>query len=300
MPTVLLVRHGRTAANATGVLAGWTPGVSLDDTGRAQAAALAQRMAVLPISLAVSSPLQRCQETAGILLAEPGPPPGPRPVLLTDERLGECRYGDWTGKALKDLVKEPLWRVVQAHPSAAVFPGEEGEGMLTMQHRAVSAIREYDARVAAEHGDDALWVAFSHGDVIKAILADALGMHLDAFQRLVVDPCSVSVVRYTPLRPFAVRVNDAGNDLASLVPPPAKKRRAGGRAKPVSSDAVVGGSTGAVTVATTSARTAAGTAPRTPAKSKTKAPVKRAATAPAERAVKVTSTGGSASGPGTT
>jgi probable phosphomutase (TIGR03848 family) len=292
---VLLVRHGRTAANAAGVLAGWTPGISLDDTGRAQASALAQRMAVLPISLAVSSPLQRCQETAGVLLAEPGPIP--RPELLTDDRLGECRYGDWTGKSLKDLVKEPLWRVVQAHPSAAVFPGDEGEAMLTMQHRAVSAIREYDARVAAEHGDDALWVAFSHGDVIKAILADALGMHLDAFQRLVVDPCSVSVVRYTPLRPFAVRVNDAGNDLAALVPPPPAKK---GRARrPVSSDAVVGGSTGAAP--------STGPAPRPVAKAPkapTRAPVKRAAKAPAKtaarRPVKATSTGGSASGPGTT
>jgi probable phosphomutase (TIGR03848 family) len=247
MPTVLLVRHGRTAANAGGVLAGWTPGVSLDDTGRAQAAALAERMAVLPISLAVSSPLQRCQETAEILLADTvAAPPGrlARPKLLTDDRLGECRYGDWTGKSLKDLVKEPLWRVVQAHPSAAVFPGAEGEAMLTMQHRAVSAIREYDAQVAADHGDDALWVAFSHGDVIKAILADALGMHLDAFQRLVVEPCSVSVVRFTPLRPFAVRVNDCGGDLASLAPPPAKKRRSTARKKAVSSDAVVGGSAG--------------------------------------------------------
>jgi len=244
MPTVLLVRHGRTAANASGVLAGWTPGVGLDDTGRAQAAALAERMAVLPITLAVSSPLQRCQETAAALLAVPGPKRHPRPQLLTDDRLGECHYGDWTGKALADLVKEPLWRVVQAHPSAAVFPGAAGEAMLTMQHRAVSAVREYDARVGAEHGDDALWVALSHGDVIKAILADALGMHLDAFQRLVVDPCSVSVIRFTPLRPFAVRVNDSGTDLASLVPAPVKKRRGGRPAKPVSSDAVVGGSAG--------------------------------------------------------
>jgi probable phosphomutase (TIGR03848 family) len=244
VPTVLLVRHGRTAANASGVLAGWTPGVSLDDAGRAQAAALAQRMAVLPISLAVSSPLQRCQETAKALLEVPGPPKTQRPELLTDDRLGECRYGDWTGRALKDLAKEPLWRVVQAHPSAAVFPGDEGEAMLTMQHRAVSAIREYDARVGAEHGDDALWLAFSHGDVIKAILADALGMHLDAFQRLVVDPCSVSVIRFTPLRPFTVRINDSGNDLAALVPPPPRKRRSTRRAKPPSSDAVVGGATG--------------------------------------------------------
>ena len=244
MPTVLLVRHGRTAANADGILAGWTPGVGLDETGQAQVAALAQRMAVLPISLAVSSPLQRCQETAQAVLAVKGPARHPRPELLTDDRLGECRYGDWTGRPLRELVKEPLWPVVQAHPSAAVFPGPEGESMLTMQHRAVSAIREYDAQVAQAHGPDALWVACSHGDVIKAILADALGMHLDSFQRLAVDPASVSVIRFTPLRPFAVRVNDSGGDLAGLVPPPAKKRRSKARAKPVSSDAVVGGGTG--------------------------------------------------------
>lgn len=258
MPTVLLVRHGRTAANATGVLAGWTPGVTLDDTGRAQAAALGQRMAVLPLSLAVSSPLERCQETAAAVLAVPQVPVSAapagrrkpvlpaRPQLLTDERLGECHYGDWTNRPLNKLMSEPLWRVVQAHPSAAVFPGPEGEAMLSMQHRAVTTIREFDARVADEHGDDALWVAFSHGDVIKAIVADALGMHLDSFQRIVVDPCSVSVIRFTPVRPFAVRVNDTGGDLTSLVPPPPRRRRPAARRKPVSSDAVVGGSAGGV------------------------------------------------------
>ena len=247
MPTVLLVRHGRTAANAGGVLAGWTPGVGLDETGRKQAAALAARLAPLPISLAVSSPLQRCQETAAALLAVPysgGPPQRARPDLLTDDRLGECKYGDWTGKALKDLAKEPLWRVVQAHPSAAVFPGPEGEPMLSMQHRAVRAIRDYDAQVAAEHGDDALWVALSHGDVIKSILADALGMHFDSFQRLVVDPASVSVIRFTPLRPFAVRVNDSDGELASLAPVPRKKRRSRPSSAVAASDAVVGGSSG--------------------------------------------------------
>jgi probable phosphomutase (TIGR03848 family) len=241
VPTVLLVRHGRTTANASGTLAGWTPGVGLDDVGRAEVAALAERMAVLPLAAVVSSPLQRCQETTAGLVAVPGPGGSARPGARTDDRLGECRYGDWTGKALKDLVKDPLWRVVQAHPSAVIFPGEAGESMLGMQVRAVEAVREHDRTVAAERGDDAIWVAVSHGDVIKAVLADALGMHLDAFQRLVVDPASVSVVRYTALRPFTVRVNDSGSDLAGLVPR-ARPRR--GRRRPASSDAVVGGSTG--------------------------------------------------------
>nr|WP_269326743.1 histidine phosphatase family protein [Kineosporia mesophila] len=231
----MLVRHGRTAANASGILAGWTPGVALDETGQAQATTLASRLENIPVRLAVSSPLQRCQETASTLLGSPG-----RPGLLTDDRLGECRYGDWTGRPLKELVKEKLWPVVQAHPSAVTFPGPEGESMPTMQHRAVAAIREYDARVAAEFGDHAVWMAVSHGDVIKAILADALGMHLDQFQRLVVDPCSVSVIRFTPLRPFAVRINDSGTDLASLVPVPPADPAPDDDAMS-SSDAVVGG-----------------------------------------------------------
>lgn len=194
MPTVLLVRHGRTTANASGVLAGWTPGVGLDDVGRGQAQALAARVGALPLAAVVTSPLQRCVETAAALVAVPGPDGAVRPEPSVEDRLGECRYGDWTGRELKVLAKEPLWRVVQAHPSAVTFPGPEGESMPTMQHRAVEAVRAHDARVAAEHGDDALWVAVSHGDVIKAILADALGMHLDAFQRIVVDPDRKSVV----------------------------------------------------------------------------------------------------------
>jgi probable phosphomutase (TIGR03848 family) len=241
MPTVLLVRHGRTTANASGVLAGWTAGIGLDDVGRKQAASLAARLAALPLVAVVTSPLQRCQETAGELIAVPGPKGAARPEPELDERLGECRYGDWTGRPLKELARDPLWRVVQAHPSAVTFPGPDGESMPDMQHRAVAAIRAHDVRIGAEHGDDAIWVAVSHGDVIKAILADALGMHLDAFQRIVVDPCSVSVVRYTPLRPFALRLNDTGGDLSGLAPPPRRRRR---RASPASSDAVVGGSTG--------------------------------------------------------
>jgi probable phosphomutase (TIGR03848 family) len=246
VPTVLLVRHGRTTANAGGVLAGWTPGVGLDDTGREQAAALARRLTGVPIVHAVASPLQRCQETAAALLAEPmtGANPTARPAPVTDDRLGECRYGDWTGRKISELVTDPLWKVVQAHPSAVTFPGPEGESMPAMQQRAVAAIRAHDAAVKAEHGDGAVWLAVSHGDVIKAILADALGMHLDQFQRLQADPCSISVVRYTTLRPFAVRVNDSGTDLTALVPPPPAERTDDALDE---SDAVVGGSTGSPT-----------------------------------------------------
>lgn len=231
MTTVLLVRHGRTAANAGGVLAGWTPGVGLDEQGRSQAAALGQRLSALPLAAVVSSPLDRAQETARGLL-EGRTPAVP---VHTDERLGEVRYGDWTGQPLKQLAKDPLWKVVQAHPSAVAFPGEGGESLASMQARAVAAVRDWNARL----GDDATYLVVSHGDVIKALLADALGQHLDLFQRIVVDPASLSVVRYAPLRPFVERINDTGGSVSGLQPP--KRRR---RSRGAGSDAVVGGGTG--------------------------------------------------------
>lgn len=240
MPTVLLIRHGRTAANASGVLAGWTPGVDLDEHGREQATALARRLAVVPLSALVSSPLERCRQTASAVAATAGPKGFERPDVVTDPRLGECHYGDWTGREIKTLVKDPLWKVVQQHPSAAVFPGERGESMRAMQQRALDAVRDRDAAVAAEHGPHAVWAAFSHGDVIKAVLADALGAHLDEFQRIVVSPCSVSAVTYTPTRPFVGRVNDTGGDLTGLLPPPGRRRRRAPARVPAG-DAVVGG-----------------------------------------------------------
>ena len=90
--------------------------------------------------------------------------------------------------------------------------------MRAMQDRAVAAVRRHDARVAAEHGDDAVWLAVSHGDVIKSILADALGTHLDLFQRIHVDPASVSIVRYTESRPFVIGTNTHAGDLAVADP----------------------------------------------------------------------------------
>jgi probable phosphomutase (TIGR03848 family) len=228
--TVILLRHGRTTANTGGVLAGWTPGVRLDETGEAQATAVGERLAKVPLAAVVSSPLERCAQTADAVVA------GRDLDVATDDRFGEARYGDWTGRAIKELAKEPLWNVVQQHPSAAVFPGPEGEGLAQTQARAVAAVRAWNATL----GPDAVWLACSHGDVIKAILADALGLHLDQFQRIVVDPASVSVVTYTDTRPFVVRVNDTGGDVSALIPPPRKRRR--GKA---SSDAVVGGGAGA-------------------------------------------------------
>ncbi|MEU5182679.1 histidine phosphatase family protein [Streptomyces longwoodensis] len=227
MPTLILVRHGRSTANTSAVLAGRTPGVALDERGLEQAAALPGRLADLPIAEVVTSPLQRCRETLQPLLdARPGLP------VHTEDRINECDYGDWSGRKLAELTDEPLMQVVQAHPSAAAFPG--GESMRAMQSRAAEAVREWNARVERDHGADAVYLMCSHGDIIKSLVAEALGLHLDLFQRISVEPCSVTVIRYTRLRPFLVRLGDTG-DFASLVP----------REEPPAGDATVGGDAGA-------------------------------------------------------
>ncbi|BBY37490.1 hypothetical protein MMAN_16240 [Mycobacterium mantenii] len=256
--TVILLRHGRSSSNTAGVLAGRSEGVDLDDKGSEQSAGLIDRIGDLPIRALVSSPLLRCRRTleplADALCLTP----------LVDDRLAEVDYGEWTGRKLGELVSEPLWKVVQAHPSAAVFPG--GEGLAQVQARAVAAVREHDRRLAleagGEHGGDVLWVACTHGDVIKAVIADAYGIHLDGFQRVTADPASVSVIRYTELRPFVLHVNHTGARLSAALRagPPAKDEAKKDEAKPEtdptsnggpqesaaavpSSDAVVGGST---------------------------------------------------------
>ncbi len=213
MATVLLVRHGRTEANARGVLAGRSAGVGLDAVGREQAARTGERVGAVPLVAVVTSPLERCRQTARALLERQDDPP----VLTVERALTECDYGEWQGRPLAELAREPLWAVVQRQPSAAAFPG--GESLLAMQARAVAAIRRHDAAVEAEHGPRAVWAAVTHGDIVKAVLADALGMHLDLFQRLWAGPASVSVVRYGPDRPEVVAANTVGGDLGWLRAP---------------------------------------------------------------------------------
>jgi len=225
--TVLLVRHGLTAMTGP-VLAGRTPGVHLDERGQKQAAAVAERIAAVPLAAVVTSPMERCVETAEAIRAEQAGDP----AWHVEERLIECGYGDWTGRPLKELVKEPLWKVVQSQPSAVRFPN--GEALPEMAARASAAIRDWDQQL----GEDAVWVACTHGDIIKAVLADALGLHLDQYQRIVPDPCSVSVIRYTATRPYVMRVNDVGGELAAFAPPKRRRRRSTG------ADATVGGGAG--------------------------------------------------------
>ncbi|MEO8815882.1 MAG: histidine phosphatase family protein [Mycobacterium sp.] len=219
--TVILLRHGRSVSNTAGVLAGRSEGVELDEHGVRQAGELVDRAGGLAIKALVRSPLLRCRRTLEPLAAALGLEP------VVDERLSEVDYGAWTGRKITELGAEPLWRVVQTHPSAAVFP--DGEGLAQVQTRAVAAVRDHDRRLAEQHGADVLWVACTHGDVIKAVIADALGTHLDSFQRITADPASMSVIRYTTLRPFVVHVNHTGARLsAALTAPPMTDAAVGG------------------------------------------------------------------------
>ncbi|MES2092539.1 MAG: histidine phosphatase family protein [Actinomycetota bacterium] len=230
MATVILVRHGRTIANVDGVLAGRSAGVPLDPTGREQAAHLGERLAVVPLVGVVSSPLERCRQTARSIIDRQAD----LARAVIDRSLIECDYGQWQGRLLSDLAAESMWSVVQSQPSAAAFPG--GESMAAMQARSVAAIRRHDAAFESQHGPGAVWAAVSHGDIIKSIIADAFGMHLDLFQRIAVGPASVSIIRYGAGRPSVIATNTDAGDLSWL--------RSSAPAASASTDAPVGGGAG--------------------------------------------------------
>jgi probable phosphomutase (TIGR03848 family) len=240
VPTVLLVRHGHSSANGNGVLAGRLPGIHLTDRGREQAAQLGERFRDLPVARVVSSPLERCLETAAPLAAAVGL------EVTVDEDLQECAYGAWTGRALKDLALEPLWRTVQDDPETARFPDDDryaAESLREMSDRVVAAVRRHDAEVAELAGKAALWVAVTHGDLLKATLAEATGSGLARFQRYTADPASVSVVRYGDRHTFLLAANDLAPDLARFQPPP-EPQSPDAAADPASGDATVGGGAG--------------------------------------------------------
>ncbi|GGL24226.1 MSMEG_4193 family putative phosphomutase [Phycicoccus endophyticus] len=230
MAIVLLLRHGHSTANADGVLAGWTEGVGLTDTGRDQAARAAERLSALTVVRAVSSPLQRCRETAS--LAVPGL------QVASDERLGECHYGAWTGRRLADAAKDPLWRVIQDDPAAATFPtspAHRGESLGEMAERVVAGVRALDAEVEQGHGTGAVWLAVSHGDPIKAVVAESVGAGVSGLQRVRIDPGSLTAVQVTATRMVLLASNTHAGDLSALVARPAEHE---------AGDSTVGGGAG--------------------------------------------------------
>jgi probable phosphomutase (TIGR03848 family) len=223
MATLILARHGRTAANAAGILAGRGEGVGIDEKGTAQAREAGKRLAGTVVSLVVTSPMQRCVETAALLV--------PELSARVESGLNECDYGDWTGSKLKDLSGEALWQTVQTQPSRAQFPN--GESLIEMTGRAIATVRRVDSEVTDRYGEDAIWLAVSHGDIIKSVLNHALGSHLDAFQRIVISPASLSIIKFTDKRPYVLAMNTRSGSLD--LGRESEKQRVSG------SDAVIGG-----------------------------------------------------------
>jgi probable phosphomutase (TIGR03848 family) len=208
--TLVLIRHASTEETGRS-LSGRLPGIPLSEKGREEARALAERLSSVDFTRIASSPIQRCLETLEPILRTRTSGVAARPEVEIDERLIEVDYGAWSGRELKALAKDPLWTTVQRQPSAMHFP--KGEALAAAAARGVTAVRERSAAL----GSDDVWLAASHGDVIKAIVADALGTPLDLFQRIAIDPASITVIRYGGERPTVVRVNDSGTPLSTLL-----------------------------------------------------------------------------------
>lgn len=203
--TVVLVRHGQTATTGK-VLPGRAAGLNLSDVGRSQAERAAELLADGPgIAAVYTSPLERARQTAAPIAAALGQ------RAVVDKGLLECDFGEWTGERLSALMKKPEWTTVQRSPSTFRFPG--GESFTEMQHRMTSTLD----RLRAAHSGGTI-VCVSHADPIKAAVASAIGTHLDLFQRIVISPCSLSVLSWSSFGPVVLSVNTTGRSMKELGP----------------------------------------------------------------------------------
>jgi len=196
---IYLLRHGHSTANGKGILAGRDNSVALSEKGNEQALAAADFLTETKFDQIISSPIFRCQETLYPLL-ESLASRKVQPQHRLDDRLAEMDYGDWSGKKLALLSKKPLWKDIQNRPSTVRFPG--GESFAEMNSRTTDLLSSL-----SEHSGERFLLC-SHGDVIKAIIAAALGLHLDQFQRIVIDPASISRILVTDTGALVRSVND--------------------------------------------------------------------------------------------
>jgi probable phosphomutase (TIGR03848 family) len=204
MARIVLLRHAHSVANEKNLLAGRTAGISLSKTGKEQAKDLINRLGNIHFDEVAISPLQRCRETIDPWLDATGT----KSRIVVDDSISEVDYGNWSGKTLASLRRKAQWKVVQDFPSQMTFP--EGESLLEMQGRALSGF--YRLNAVKGKGPRLL---VSHGDVIKSIVAHCLGMHLDQFQRLVIEPASLTIIDTDSGTSRLVRFNDAKGFLSS-------------------------------------------------------------------------------------
>jgi probable phosphoglycerate mutase len=214
---LVLIRHAHSEANAAGILSGRLPNVHLSEKGLAQSEQLAVRLGNFPVSNLRISPMERCFETISPWINSIVMPNNPRFEPIIDEQVTEVDYGLWSGKKLSFLSKNKLWKTVQESPSRMYFP--KGEGIAQMQSRAMTSVHEVVSSKAKGSA-----VIVSHGDVIKSIVASALGMHLDEFQRIVIDPASISILDYSTMKPRVLLLNDSRAVVTELLVAPKRAK----------------------------------------------------------------------------
>ena len=212
MSLVVLVRHAHSQANAAGILSGRRPNIALSEKGRTQAQELAARLGELKVKELRVSPMQRCIETIDPWLSTKS-----RIRRIEDHGITEVDYGKWSGRTLRSLSREKLWKIVQENPSRVFFP--DGEGMANMQARAIESMH-----LALSSTGTGAVVMVSHGDVIKALVAANLGMRLDDFQRIIIDPASVTVFDFSSKTPRLLLLNDSHSNIGDLGITSTKKR----------------------------------------------------------------------------
>jgi len=214
---LVLIRHAHSEANAAGILSGRLPNVHLTEKGLEQSEHLAVRLGNFPMASLRVSPMERCFETISPWINSVVLPNNPKFTPIIDQELTEVDYGSWSGKKLAVLSKNKLWRTVQESPSRMYFP--KGEGIAQMQSRAMKSVHE-----AVESKSKGAAVIVSHGDVIKSIVASALGIHLDEFQRIVIDPASVSILDYSTTKPRVLLLNDSRSVVTDLLVAPKRSK----------------------------------------------------------------------------
>ena len=214
---LVLIRHAHSQSNASGVLSGRLPNIHLSEKGIKQSQQLSERLGNFAVAQLRVSPMERCFETISPWLNDVVLKNSPDFEPIIDPSLNEVDYGDWSGKKLITLARKKEWRTVQESPSRMYFPG--GEGIAGMQSRAMSVVHEL-----AKLPDSKTAVIVSHGDVIKSIVASALGTHLDEFQRIFIDPASVSVLDYSGVKPRVLLLNDTRAVVTDLLQAPKRSR----------------------------------------------------------------------------
>ena len=214
---LVLIRHAHSEANAAGILSGRLPDVHLSEKGLEQSEKLPVRLGNFPVASLRISPMERCFETISPWINSIVLPNNPKFEPVIDQELTEVDYGSWSGKKLAVLSRNKMWKTVQESPSRMYFPG--GEGIAQMQSRAMSSVHQ--AVLSKAKGSA---VIVSHGDVIKSIVASALGMHLDEFQRIVIDPASISILDFSTTKPRTLLLNDSRSVVTELLVAPKRSK----------------------------------------------------------------------------